>query len=286
MRSWVQPFLQLTVLPLVGLALVGCAHQTGPERSAAIRAQAAAAGWQSQVIRTPQFDLQAFTNNMTAIDGVLNIYIEGDGYAWVDGQFPSDDPTPHVPLALQLAMAQPDGAIAYLGRPCQYLGAQTDRRCNKNLWTDARFSEDVVTASDAAIDQLKQSQRGKQIRLIGYSGGAAVALLVAARRQDVIQIITVAGNLDPHAWAHQLALKPLVGSLDTLVVIQKISHIPQVYFVGRKDRVLPVVLTENFAARYPADNQPRIIYKSDFGHACCWAEQWPMLWAQSQKAQS
>lgn len=266
---------------LIGLALAACTHQTGPERSAAIQVHAVAQGWQSQVIRTPQFDLQAFTNNQPTVEGVLNVYIEGDGYAWVDGQFPSDDPTPYTPLGLKLAMAQPAGAVAYLGRPCQYIGTTTDARCNKGVWTDARFSEAVVAATNTAIDQLKAHQKVNQIRLVGYSGGAAVALLVAAQRQDVKQIITVAGNLDPHAWAQEKKLQPLAGSLDTRTTIKETSSIPQVDFVGDKDRVVPAAMMEKFASRYPPGAQPRIIHQSDFGHACCWAEHWPQLWTQA-----
>jgi pimeloyl-ACP methyl ester carboxylesterase len=238
-------------------------------------------GWQSRVISTSQFDLQAFTNNQPMVDGVLNVYIEGDGYAWINGQFPSEDPTPRTPVSLQLAMEQPGGAVAYLGRPCQYLGAGTDMRCHKKIWTDARFSEIVVAASNEAIDQLKSSQGAKRIRLVGYSGGAAIALLVAARRQDVSQIITVAGNLDPQTWAATLKLQPLAGSLDTRAVIKQTSSIPQVDFVGDVDRVVPAALTENFVAEYPLGAQPRMIHKSDFGHSCCWAEHWQQLWTQA-----
>jgi dienelactone hydrolase len=267
--------------PLIGLALAACAHQTGQERIAAIQAQTVAQGWQSQVIRTPQFDLQAFTNNQPAVNGVLNVYIEGDGYAWVDGQFPSDDPTPHKPLGLQLAMAQPEGAVAYLGRPCQYIGAETDARCHKKVWTDARFSQAVVAATNTAIDQLKAQQKAGQVRLVGYSGGAAVTLLVAAQRNDIKQIITVAGNLDPHTWAKQLKLQPLNGSLDTATIIQRTSKISQVDFVGGKDKVVPAALTVTFAQSYPTNQQPRIINEPGFGHVCCWAEHWPQLWTQA-----
>lgn len=274
---------QIAAPALIGLALAGCMHQTGQERSTAIRAQAVAQGWQSQVILTPQFDLQAFANNQPAVNGVLNVYIEGDGYAWVDGQFPSNDPTPHKPLGLQLAMAQPGGPVAYLGRPCQYIGADTDARCHKKVWTDARFDEPVVAAINTAIDQIKQDRGAEKIRLIGYSGGAAVALLIAVRRHDVTQIITVAGNLDPQTWAKEMKLQPLTDSLDTRASIKEISTIPQVDFVGGKDRVIPPTLAENFAVQYPVGHQPRIIYLPEFDHACCWAEQWPKLWTDATK---
>lgn len=269
---------------MFGLALAACAHQTGAERSAAIQAQAVSTGWRSQVIHTPQFDLQSFADGRAANGNPMTIYLEGDGYAWVDGQFPSDDPTPHTPLALQLAMAQPgQGAVAYLGRPCQYLGARTDARCNKTVWTDARFSEDVVRSMDVAIGQLKQQSGAKQITLVGYSGGAAIALLVAARRQDVVRIITVAGNLDPQAWATQMHLRPLNSSLDTAAVVKQTAAIPQVNFVGGKDRVVPPMPAEVFAHKYPVGQQARIINVPDNTHSCCWVQQWPTLW---QKAQS
>lgn len=271
----------------LGVMLAACSHQTGPERSKAIRAQAEQAGWRSQVIHTPQFDLQSLSNRQEQVGGVLTIYLEGDGYAWVDGQFASDDPTPHNPVGLQLAMAQPGpGAVAYLGRPCQYMGAQTDGRCNKTVWTDARFSEHVVAAVDAAIGQLKQQRGARQITLVGYSGGAAIALLVASRRQDVARIITVAGNLDPQAWATQMRLRPLTSSLDTATVIHQTAAIQQVDFVGGKDNVVPPTLTEAFAQKFPTGKQPRIINVPHNTHSCCWVQQWPTLWPQAQSKET
>lgn len=242
---------------------------------------ARAAGWQTQTLKTELFDLRAYSNNLQPVDSQLTVYIEGDGYAWVDGQFASDDPTPITPVALQLALKQPDGAVAYLARPCQYLGANSNTACTKTTWTDARFSQQVVQATNEALDQLKAQSGAKQLTLVGYSGGAAVALLAAAKSQDVQRIITVAGNLDPHAWVQQLRLQPLTGSLNPVEVIEATSHIPQVDFVGGKDKVVPPALTENFVKRYPVGHQPRIINELDFGHVCCWAEQWPQLWLQA-----
>lgn len=266
---------------LLFLALTACAHQRGAERSAAIQSQAQQAGWQSRMIRTSTFDLQTFDNRQPARGGNLTVYIEGDGYAWVDGQFPSDDPTPHTPVALQLAMAQPgEGAVAYIGRPCQYTGAKTDPRCTKQVWTDARFSAEAVGATNQAFDQLKAQTEAKQLQLVGYSGGAAIALLVAAQRKDITRIITIAGNLDPQAWASHMKLSPLQGSLDTRKVIHATSRIPQVDFVGGKDRVVPPILTEKFVKLYPLNHHPRIITMPDNGHVCCWVEQWPQLWQQ------
>ncbi|WP_286224722.1 alpha/beta hydrolase [Polynucleobacter sp. HIN6] len=267
---------------VLGLILVGCAYQSGLERSAIIQNQAEQGGWQNRVIHTPQFDLQSFGNGKAVIDGQLTIYLEGDGFAWVDGQYPSEDPTPFIPLALHLAMAQPgSGAVAYLGRPCQYRGAQTDPRCHKAVWTDARFSENVVNSMDAAISQLKQLGV-KKITLVGYSGGAAIALLVAARRSDIARIITVAGNLDPQSWTTYLRLQPLNGLLETATLVKQTAAIPRVDFVGGKDQVVPPILTELFAKQYPVDKQPHIITIPENTHSCCWAQQWKTLWMKAQ----
>ncbi len=261
------------------LALItGCVNLTGSERSVQTSARMLAAGWQEQTIKAGVFELRAFNNQQPAADSVLTVYIEGDGQAWIDGQFPADDPTPITPVALDLALQQPGGAVAYLGRPCQYLGAGTNPACTKQIWTDARFSEAVIVETNAALSQLKSQTKAKRLQLVGFSGGAAVALLIATRRDDVSRIITVAGNLDPHAWAKHLRLQPLAGSLDTVSVVAATQNIPQIDFVGGKDKVVPLAITEAFVKRYPVAHRPIIVTVPENGHVCCWVQQWPKLW--------
>lgn len=275
-RCWV-----LGVATLIVVVTSACMHMTAAERSQAITHQAEAVGWQVQTIKAGQFELRAIINEVKPVDGVLTVYIEGDGYAWVNGQFPSEDPTPITPVAFELAKQQPSGAVAYLGRPCQYVGASANAACTKAVWSNERFSEAVVASTNTALDQLKAQSKTSKLRLVGYSGGAAVALLVAARRTDVSKIVSVAGNLDPVAWANQLKLEPLSGSLDPVNVILANQHIPQVDFVGGKDRVIPLQIAADFVQRYPTEHRPTLINIPDNGHVCCWAEQWPILSAQA-----
>ena len=47
-----------------------------------------------------------------------------------------------------------------------------------------------------------KENRIKGIHLIGYSGGGAIAVLTASRREDVLSVRTIAANLD-HS-AHEL----------------------------------------------------------------------------------
>lgn len=277
MRTHLPDSFKHSVVALTGLAIVGCMHITAAERSQAIAEQARTAGWQVQTFKAGQFDLRAIINRVQPVDDVLTVYIEGDGHAWIDGQFATDDPTPMTPVALNLAMQQPTGAVAYLARPCQYLGASTNPACSKALWSNDRFSEPVVVSTNSALDQLKTQTKTSKLRLVGYSGGAAVALLTSERRTDVIQLVTVAGNLDPITWANQLKLEPLTGSLDPVNVISATQQIPQVDFVGGKDKVVPSQITETFIKRYPVSHRPQLISIPENGHVCCWAEQWPKL---------
>lgn len=260
---------------------MGCMHLTATERSQAISNQASAAGWQVQTIKAGQFDLRTIVNHTKPVDGVLTVYIEGDGHAWIDGQFVSDDPTPITPVGLNLAMQQPEGAVAYLARPCQYLGATTNPACTKALWSNERFSEAVIAATDQALNQLKTETHASKLRLVGYSGGAAVALLVAARRSDVVKLVTVAGNVDPVSWAASMRLAPLTGSLNPVDAIPGNQQIPQVDFVGGKDKVVPPQITVDFVQRYPVGHRPRLINIPDNEHVCCWAVQWPQLSVQA-----
>jgi hypothetical protein len=56
------------------------------------------------VISTPAFNLLAY--EPVSISGdTIRVYIEGDGSAWLNSQFPSEDPTPSNPMALRLAVA-------------------------------------------------------------------------------------------------------------------------------------------------------------------------------------
>ncbi|MBP6700397.1 MAG: hypothetical protein KA135_04085, partial [Halioglobus sp.] len=143
--------------------------------------------------------MQAWFSPRREAQGVT-VYIEGDGLAWVSSRRPSENPTPGDPMALKLALAQPAGNVVYLARPCQYVDTDTQPQCRQNFWTEGRFSEPVIRSTSDALDAIKKHYDSEAVSLIGYSGGGAVAVLVAARREDVRQIITVAGNLDHLEW--------------------------------------------------------------------------------------
>ncbi len=265
------------LLPLFGaLLLAACASIPAPE---ARRQQAAALAqgqnWQALELQAGIFRLQAYATETQSQE--LTIYLEGDGFAWLNSRHPSADPTPLDPLALRLALTQPGGNAAYLGRPCQYLGV-AQAPCAKRYWTNARFAEEVVHSLDQAIDQLQARAGAKHLVLVGYSGGGALALLLAARRDDVARVVTVAGNLDHAAWTRQHRVSPLVGSLNPAALRLRLIDVEQIHLVGEQDQVVAPQLVEDFVAGYPANHHARIRVLPGYDHRCCWARDWAQLW--------
>jgi len=172
----------------------------------------------------------------------LRVYLEGDGHSWATATQPSLDPSPHNLLVPRLAVDDPT-PNAYLARPCQFVMTAA---CQPALWTNRRFSLEVVTRLSQALDQLKQRYGNSEFELVGYSGGAALALLLAAQRNDVTQVQTLAGNLSPRLWATMKGLSPLDGSLDPLDYRNRLALLPQRHFIGEADLIIPGKLADKY----------------------------------------
>lgn len=259
--------------------LCGCAHAPpdADARAATADAIATTAGWQRLRVRTEMFVLAAYASPPVAdTPDVLTVYIEGDGLAWLNVSTASTDPTPLNPLALKLAVRDPGRSVAWLARPCQYTLSDAPPECSIKWWTSHRFAEEVIAASTAAIDQLKRRVNARHIALVGYSGGGAVAALVAARRSDVIHLTTVAGNLDHRMWTQWHALTPLSGSLDAADVASSLAGIAQTHWVGGRDKIIGRRLADAFAARAPRASRPQINVLAEADHYCCWDKYWPL----------
>lgn len=265
------------------LALGACANIAPQERRQHADTLAAAHGWQPLRLPAGNFVLAAYAPAKIAASDMLTIYIEGDGLAWLTRSQASSDPTPRNPVGLQLALRHPYGAAAYLARPCQYVEAQEAQACEQGYWTDRRFSPEVVSASNRAIDLLKQRASASRLTLIGYSGGGAVAALVAAKRQDVVRLITVAGNLDHRAWTALHRVPPLEGSLNPADAWAALQAIQQLHFVGGKDEIISVGVVESYLARFPPGHRPEMQIIPGFDHTCCWVEQWPDILTKTRK---
>jgi len=270
--------------PIYGLLMAGFLSACGSiptptERHAHAEALAAAQGWQAEVVSAGQFDLVAYVPKHTRQDPLLTVYIEGDGFAWINGATPSNDPTPRNPLALRLAVAQPVGNAAYLARPCQFVLAPA---CRQPYWTESRFAPEVIASMNEGINQLKLRFGAKRLTLVGYSGGAAVAALLTARRQDVERLVTVAGNLDHAAWTTHHRVAPLSGSLNASDDREQLAAVLQTHFVGERDKVIPPSLASMWAEELRGRDNRNLRVQPGFDHTCCWAESWRELSVQAK----
>lgn len=235
------------------------------------------AGLQKQFIRAGNFEL--LTYSRTTVPGAaVTIYIEGDGSAWRTSHQLSADPTPKNPLALKLALRDPAANIAYIARPCQYvIKSGRDENCSSDYWSGKIFSPPVISAMNQACSHMQEQASARGIHLVGYSGGGAVAVLVASRRNDVLSIRTVAGNLDHQEVCRHHKVSPLIGSLNAIDVAEKIRYIPQIHFCGSKDCVVPAAVARRFVARQSEPRCSRVVVLQNVGHHKGWLDQWPAL---------
>ena len=204
------------------------------------------------------------------VSSVMPVYIEGDGRGWVTRKKISDDPTPSFSLVLRL-MQKDNRPSVYMARPCMY---HLNDSCHSNYWTDARHAVELVGVMNNALDEVKQMYDVSRFELIGHSGGGAMAVLMAAKRQDISQIVTVAANLDVAYFTDIHHVSEMKGSLDPIDFAHQVSHIPQLHLVGGDDDVIPYKLVERYVHQSQSPCVRSKLMKG-FTHLKGWVDVWP-----------
>ena len=211
-------------------------------------------------------------------DAPLTVYIEGDGAHWRGPYRPPADPTPDNALTLRLALRDPGARVAYVGRPCQYLNEEALAQCAPSLWIRARYGDTALSIVNAAIDDLKQATGAPRLQLVGFSGGGAIAMLIAARRADVACFVTLASPLDTAAWISALDLSPLTGSHNPLDYASRLRFAAQTHFAAADDEIVPPATLSEIKAALPYTH---FEVMPAYDHDCCWVRAWEMLRARS-----
>lgn len=262
---------------LIFLSLVGCISQDSGIRVHYAESIARKSGFDSVIIPAGIFNLQSFQRSSGKGADKLVIYIEGDGYAWISPSRQSLDPTPKNPLALKLALLDDRPNVIYLGRPCQYLKC-SDILENRRYWGSHRFSKEVLHAYMLAIDLIKDRNGAKSINLVGFSGGGAIALLLSAKRLDINNVVTVAGNLNTSFFANYHAISPLLESENPSNYSYEVEHIPQIHFVGVDDVIVPRILIDSYVSHL-SNNKCVKVVEIQASHYLEWEAIWPDLHA-------
>jgi dienelactone hydrolase len=232
-------------LAVVLLTLAACTSISVDARRDVAFGVAANAGFQSFNVKTNSFRLAGFYR-VGKPQKPISLYIEGDGFAWIDRYTISSNPTPRNPLALKLAGLDQASNVVYFARPCQYIDLSQERYCNKRYWTSHRFSKDVLSSYNQALEQIKTKFNPTGFHLVGFSGGAAIVALLAAQRSDVLSLRTIAGNLDHVALNRARKVSPLRGSLNPISVAHKLKATPQIHYSGGNDEVVPGWVSQAF----------------------------------------
>ena len=199
------------------------------------------------------------------------IYIEGDGK------------TPTDPIALRLAAQDGGPNVIWLARPCQYntkynAGAKGEKTCPTAYTTSKRFAPDIIETYHRVLDNIKSYYNIPSFNLVGYDGGAAIAVILASQRADIASLRTVAGNLDPKTLANVTKTPYSPESLNPVDFAAGITNIPQRHFIGKLDSDVPPAIYGSFSQAAGQDTHCMNVTLVDHAdHTSGWAEQWNFL---------
>jgi len=251
------------------ISLVGCATP-----SQKFNQQVIELGFNSQLVRSAKFQHQIYLANTFMESGVLHVYIDGDGTPWERNRWVADDPTARNPLILRL-MKQDNLSSILLGRPCYYGQSHKDE-CDSKYWTSHRYSKDVIDSMSQVLNTWLKRYDFKEIVIIGYSGGGAIAILMADKIKEISKVVTVAANLDVTRWSKFHGFSALKHSLNPADEAGLNERVRQFHFAGKDDEVVPSFLIKEYA-----DRQRNAKYYEFPGkdHACCWEDVWEQIMA-------
>lgn len=289
-KQFLSPKLALIGAILMSASLIGCG--TGGEPTA-----------MDEVPLTERLTIAneiAKTANFTAVDfslqnfklfgyqrigdktAPLMVYLEDDGYIVAKRNRITFDPTPLNPIGLELAALDKSPNVLWLARPCQYSLDVNDNEkagvipdyCDSRYWSSARYSEEIITAIEQAVNEVMVAEGLSGLHLIGYGGGGAVAVLLADRLKSVQSLRTIAGDIDPTARLRQRGFNGLSGSLDPARIAPNLKDLPQFHFSGEDDEEIPTWVTIRFVKEYVGDRCARVLLAKDVEHEDGWTDFW------------
>jgi predicted esterase len=240
---------------------------------------ALSANLKKSVTQTSTFFLTNYSKIENPQSQHLSVYIEGDGYSWKNKYTISNNPTPTDPIALKMAIIDPSPNILYIARPCQYTDLELDKNCSNQYWSGSRFSKTVINSVNEVINKFTAKYKIKTINLYGFSGGGAVAVLLAAQRNDVNYIATIAANLDHEKLTKIHHTTPMNDSLNPIDYTEKIKNIKQLHIAGGADNIVPDYVIKSFVDKINLSGG-KAEFKS-IKNADHEFKNWPEIWSKN-----
>ena len=216
--------------------------------------------------------LVIFRDAIASDSSEIHFYIDGDGSPWIHGNRIANDPTSRSQIILDL-MAEDEADKILIGRPCYYMSPRVRPEiCQQKWWTSHRYSPDIVTAMVRVIEKQIQRFEPRKVRLIGYSGGGTLAMLIGKELDEKIsQVITIAANLDVDRWTELHGFSPLATSFNIENFPRLSERIKQTHFVGSEDLNVPADITQSVVLR---QSNAKVIRIEGYSHECCWPNDW------------
>jgi pimeloyl-ACP methyl ester carboxylesterase len=267
------PMRSLFIAALILLAGCNSVYQL-PRPTTEVISQAEQRGMSLQQYPTQTFVISAYERLPAKAVSTVHVYIEGDGNSWKSKYRLSKNPTPKHPLALALALRDPYSHVIYLARPCQYTPHELDTTCVAKYWSSHRYAPEVLTAMNETLDQIKAKTHAQHFVLVGFSGGASIATLLSAQRNDIVNLITVAGDLNHQALNQYHHTSPLTGSLNPTTYAVQLKDLPQHHWAGSEDPIVPPWVAEQFAVAVNSPNQVHVHTLPGATHHRGWTERW------------
>jgi hypothetical protein len=228
-------------------------------------------GFQTIYVQGSNFKHTVYKNKQTP-QGLLHVYLGGDGSPWFEGRYITRDPTPLKSVMLDLMKLDKTASI-YLGRPC-YHQSKMPANCDNSLWTNKRYSHIVVDSMVMALKRYSKQHNIRKISLFGFSGGGTLAMLIAPFISEIDTVITLAGNLDTDAWIAYHDYAPLTGSLNPSTKSPLPTHIKQLHLLAKRDKNMPAEIIKSAVKR---QNNAQILILDYADHHCCWVKNWKKI---------
>lgn len=264
-------------LVFISVGLVACANYGMGLRHDTAQRLAAPAFMVKKEIPAAPFLLTAY-ERVNDPQKPVHVYIEGDGLAWISKKQKSMNPTPKNPVALHLAAFDNAKNVIWIARPCQYSDLLDENTpCDSAYWGSRRYAPEVISSFNSALDNIKGRYGVREFHLIGFSGGGTVAALLAAEREDILSLRTVAGNLDHRAHSAFHNVSVLENSLNPADYAQALSKVPQVHFIGGQDEVVPPKILHSYMQALGDTSCVHYEFIQEASHMKGWGNKWPEL---------